>query len=130
MKKQIKFDDKKIKEFRKIIIQSGRNTISNLQVRCGLGYQDAKLAFGLVNEDKKLVAEVLKYQKDKPILIKKYVEESIKIIKKIRNKDYVEWEDIRFKVGIKYEFDYQVRDQLKKEGYLSDKDVYLIENRR
>lgn len=130
MKTQTKFTDKQLKEFRDVIVKSGRNTISNLQVRCGLGYQDAKLVFGLVNEDKKLIAQVLKYQTQKPILIKKYVDESIRIIKKIKNKDYVEWNDVRIKVGIKYEFDRDVKDRLRKEGYISDKDVYLIENKK
>ena len=130
MNKQIKFNDKQLNEFREVLVKSGRNTITNIQVRCGLGYQDAKLVFGLLNDDKKFVEQVLKYEREKPIIIKRYVDLAIKEIKKIKDKDYVKWDDISMKVGIKYEFDREVRDQLKKEGYISDEAVYLINKKK
>lgn len=126
MKKQTKFTDKQITEFRAILVKSSRNTISNIQVRLGLGYQDAKLLFGILNGDKKFVQEVLKFEKEKPKLIKRYTDLVIKEIKKTKDKDYIVWSEIRIKVGIKYEFDRDVRDQLKKDGYIFEEPVYLI----
>jgi hypothetical protein len=126
MKTQTKFTDKQIKEFRSILVKSSRNTISNIQIRLGFGYQDAKLLFGILNSDKKFVQEVLKFEKRKPKLIQRYTALVIKEIKKTKDKNYIVWSDIRIKVGIKYEFDRDIRDQLKKDGYILEEPVYLI----
>lgn len=129
MKKPIKVDPQKLKLYRDILVTSGNTKISNLQVRTGLPYKVAKNIIEILNKDKKLAEDVFKYQSRRVILLKKYIDKSIELIKVIKDKDYINWFDVRKKAGIKYEFDRDVRDQLKKDGYLSDVPVYLIKKR-
>lgn len=126
MIKQKKFTEKQLKEFREVVLKSGRNSISNIQIKTGLGYEKASQLYGILNEDKSFAKEVLKYQKKIPLIINKFVTQVKKEILKIKDKDYLDWDYITDKLGIKYDFQREVLTKLRVQGHITDTRIYLI----
>lgn len=126
MIKQKKFTEKQLKEFREVVLKSGRNSISNIQIRTGLGYEKASQLYEILNEDKSFAKEVLKYQKKIPLIINKFVTQVKKEILKIKDKDYLDWDYITDKLGIKYDFQREVLTKLRVQGHITDTRIYLI----
>lgn len=130
MKKQIKFDDKKLKIIRDTIMNTRKLTSTNLQVLHSYTPEVADAYLKEVMKDKVFVASIKKAANEYPRLLKKYTAEIAKYLKSGEAPEYFTIVNIITRFPVKYTMAAKILWDLRNRKILEDESYYMVKKKK